>query len=101
MPWRFPKVSRPTREGTGARVRLQRQFYRLTRIRYEGAEYTAAVIMDGLETYYIRFKTHCSAAFRSPDPNLLISAETKCDAKFSATVPSGESVTRATLVTCL
>ena len=41
-----------------------------------------------------RFMTHCFAASSSPAEKCLISADTKCDAKFSATLPIAESVTR-------
>ena len=41
------------------------------------------------ENYFRRLKTHCFATSSSLDLNLLISADTKCDAKLSTTVGRG------------
>ena len=45
--------------------------------------------------------THRLAASSSPAGKCLISAATKCDAKFSATVPKAESDTMPTFLMCL
>ena len=48
-----------------------------------------------------RFTIHCLAASSAPAGKCLISADTKCDARCSATLPKGESVTTATFLMCL
>ena len=45
--------------------------------------------------------THCLAASSSPAGKCLISAAMKCEANFSATFPTGESVTTPTFLMCL
>ena len=47
------------------------------------------------------FTIHCCAAAVAPAGSALIVAETKCDASFSAILPSGASVTTATFLMCL
>ena len=55
----------------------------------------------GLSMHHEPLMIHCRAASICPAGKCLISAETKCDVKCSATSPMWESVTTATFFMCL
>jgi hypothetical protein len=57
-------------------------------------------MLNGPSLHHDPVVIQCLAASVWPPGNCLISADTKCDARCSATVPSAESVTTATLFTC-